>query len=150
MIDKNEFAARPARILVDSYNFKMPSIAFMLIMAKLLVALVFFVAFLLNTAQKAEAADKLAWFWCAAHSTESENPRNFYSNVFRANINHKSRYERAFRSVVSTRVLKATMVGSVSCTFNEIRGEARREQNDYALDRDLRQEGTMEFLDWSY
>lgn len=143
MTDKNKSSA-------GIYSFRMSSIPFMLIAAKLLVALAFFIVFLVGATQKSFAAEKLAWFWCAAHSTESDNPRNFYSNVFRANINHKTRYERAFRSVVSTRILKESMQGNVQCTFNEIRGEARREQNDYALDRNIRAGGTMEFLDWSY
>ncbi|MBE8182236.1 MAG: hypothetical protein HAW61_01775 [Candidatus Portiera sp.] len=116
------------------------------LLATLLVAIVLITV----VSNKSLAAEKYAWFWCAAHSTESDNLRNFYSNVFKGNINHRSRYERAFQSVVSTRILKSSISGNVLCVFNEIKGEARREQNDYALDRKIRLSGTMEFLDWSY
>lgn len=115
-------------------------------MTKLSIALIF----LAVTTHKSFAAEKQAWFWCAAHSIEEDNLRNFYSNVFRGKVNNKIRYERAFQSVISTRILKVTIQGNVICVFNEVKGEARREQNDYALDRKIRQSGTMEFLDWSY
>lgn len=106
--------------------------------------------FLMTANQSVSADDHLAWFWCAAHHSSDNNARSFYSNVFRGEINARSRYERAFQSLISTRMLQVGIQGNVLCVFNKVRGEARREQNDYALDRKVRRGGTMEFLDWSY
>ena len=96
------------------------------------------------------AADNTAWFWCTIHHTSDGSTRNFYSNVFKGVLSKKNLYEPAFRALVATRVLKKQVQGDALCLFDKERGEARRQQNEYALERYTDEGGTIEFIDWSY
>ena len=99
---------------------------------------------------RTQAADTSPWFWCAVHHSYDNKARNFYSNVFRGKVDHKNRYERAFEALIAARILKRTVDGEIICFFNNDKGETRRDQNEYALERKIKNGGSVEFIDWSY
>lgn len=123
------------------------NLGYIKVLAGTLICLILALAF---SVAKVSAADNQVWFWCSAANNDDTKVRNFYSNVFKGGLDYKGNYERAFGALIAARILRQPIQGDVVCFFNQAKGEARREQNEFALERRIAKGGSIEFIDWSY